>query len=144
MVRPRPPRPRSPPPAPEEFLASAQLVRTVNVQTLPGLDAGELGVLEAYLRAIENATDYIYFENQYFTDERIGQALVAALNDAARPNLQVILMVNVVPDMPVYPYWQTDLFARIRRDAPRRRSVRGVHGLVAHRRQRRSISTPSQ
>ncbi len=102
----------------KEFLASVQLVRTVNVHTLPGLDDGELGILEAYLRAIENATDYIYFENQYFTNERIGQALVAALNDATRPDLQLILMVNVIPDMPFYPTWQTNLIARIRRYAP--------------------------
>jgi hypothetical protein len=100
-----------------EFAASLQLIRTVNESTLPGLDAGEEGILEAYLRAIENATEYIYFENQYFTSEKIAQALVDALNDTSRPNLQVILMVNVVPDMPFYPTWQTNLFERIRRDA---------------------------
>ena len=115
-----------------EYLAGAQLIRTVNVQTLPGLDDGELGVLEAYLRAIEQATDYIYFENQYFTDERIARALVAALNDPARPDLQVILMVNVVPDMPFYPYWQTNLIARIRRDAAAAATRFGVFTAWSH------------
>jgi phosphatidylserine/phosphatidylglycerophosphate/cardiolipin synthase-like enzyme len=100
-----------------EFAASVQVVRTVNESTLPGLDAGEQGCLEAYLRAIENATKYIYIENQYFTHDAIGDALVAALNDTTRPDLQVILMVNVVPDMPFYPSWQTNLNERIRRDA---------------------------
>jgi phosphatidylserine/phosphatidylglycerophosphate/cardiolipin synthase-like enzyme len=103
--------------ASDEYSASVQLVRTVNDSTLPGLDSGEEGVLEAYLRAIENATEYIYFENQYFTNDTIAKALVAALKDTSRPNLQVILMVNVIPDMPFYPTWQTNLFERIRRDA---------------------------
>jgi phosphatidylserine/phosphatidylglycerophosphate/cardiolipin synthase-like enzyme len=116
----------------DEYVASAQLVRTVNVQTLPGLDDGEEGVLEAYLRAIENATDYIYFENQYFTCERIGRALVAALTDTNRPNLQVILMIPVVPDMPFYPYWQTSLIARMRRDAPAAVDRLGVFTAWSH------------
>ena len=113
-----------------EFVAAAQLVRTVNVDTLPTVPNGELGVLEAYLRAIENATDYIYFENQYFTNETIGKALVAALNK--QPNLQLILMVNVVPDMPFYPRWQTELFARIRKDAPSASTRFGVFTAWSH------------
>jgi phosphatidylserine/phosphatidylglycerophosphate/cardiolipin synthase-like enzyme len=102
-------------PGDSETLASVQLVRTVNNKTLPGLDDGEQGILEAYLRAIENATQYIYIENQYFTDEAIGRALAAALKREA--NLQVIVMVNVLPDMPFYPTWQNNLIERIRRDA---------------------------
>lgn len=100
-----------------EYLASAQLVRTVNHNTLPSLDDGEEGVLEAYLRAIENARDFIYIENQYFTNQAIGDSLIAALTDPGRPNLQVILMVNIVPDIPFYPAWQTNLIGRIRREA---------------------------
>jgi phosphatidylserine/phosphatidylglycerophosphate/cardiolipin synthase-like enzyme len=113
-----------------EYVAAAQLVRTVNVDTLPTVPNGEVGLLEAYLRAIENATDYIYFENQYFTNETVGRALVAALNK--QPNLQVILMVNVVPDMPFYPHWQTELFARIRKDAPSAATRFGVFTAWSH------------
>jgi phosphatidylserine/phosphatidylglycerophosphate/cardiolipin synthase-like enzyme len=115
-----------------EYAATVQIVRTVNSSTLPGLDPGEMGCLEAYLRAIENATKYIYFENQYFTDDAIASALVAALNDASRPDLQVILMVNVVPDMPFYPSWQTNLFERIRRDAGANASRFGVFTAWTH------------
>jgi phosphatidylserine/phosphatidylglycerophosphate/cardiolipin synthase-like enzyme len=118
--------------ASDEFPASVQLVRTVDNSTLPNLDSGELGVLEAYLRAIENATQYIYIENQYFTNETIATAIAAALNDSSRPNLQVILMVNVVPDMPFYPTWQTNLFARIRRDAGAGASRFGVFTAWSH------------
>jgi phosphatidylserine/phosphatidylglycerophosphate/cardiolipin synthase-like enzyme len=99
-----------------EFLATAQLARTVNVSTFTGLDQGEKGILEAYLRAIEQATEYVYIENQYFTDHAICDSLIAALTDPARPNLRVILLLNVVPDMPFYPAWQTNLVARIRRE----------------------------
>jgi len=113
-----------------EYVAAAQLVRTVNVDTLPTVPNGEVGLLEAYLRAIENATDYIYFENQYFTNETIGRALVAALNK--QTNLQVILMVNVVPDLPFYPHWQTELFARIRKDAPSAATRFGVFTAWSH------------
>jgi phosphatidylserine/phosphatidylglycerophosphate/cardiolipin synthase-like enzyme len=100
-----------------ESLASVQLVRTINRNTFTGMDDGEKGVLEAYLRAIENAKNYIYFENQYFTNDAIGTALVAALNDTTKPGLQVILVVNVIPDMPFYPPWQANLIARIRSGA---------------------------
>ncbi|HEY6313624.1 MAG TPA: phospholipase D-like domain-containing protein [Streptosporangiaceae bacterium] len=115
-----------------EYPASIQLVRTVDNSTLPGLDDGELGALEAYLRAIENATEYIYIENQYFTDDTIAAALAKALSDSSRPNLQVILMVNVVPDMPWYPTWQTNLFERIRRDAGAGASRFGVFTAWSH------------
>jgi phosphatidylserine/phosphatidylglycerophosphate/cardiolipin synthase-like enzyme len=115
-----------------EDAATVQIVRTVNSSTLPGLDPGEEGCLEAYLRAIENATKYIYFENQYFTNDAIASALVAALNDTSRPDLQVILMVNVVPDMPFYPSWQTNLFERIRRDAGANASRFGVFTAWTH------------
>ncbi len=100
-----------------ESLASVQLVRTINRGVFAGMADGEKGVLEAYLRAIENARNYIYFENQYFTNDAIGTALTAALNDTSRPNLQVIAMVNVIPDMPFYPPWQAKLIDRIRSDS---------------------------
>jgi phosphatidylserine/phosphatidylglycerophosphate/cardiolipin synthase-like enzyme len=114
---PAPPAPIAAPGA-GESIAALQLVRTLNGSAFPPpLELGEKGILEAYLRAIENAKTYIYFENQYFTNETIGQALVAALNDTTRPNLQVILMLNVTPDIPLYPTWQSKLIKRIRQDA---------------------------
>jgi phosphatidylserine/phosphatidylglycerophosphate/cardiolipin synthase-like enzyme len=101
-----------------ESIASVQLVRTLNGGTFPApLDQGEKGILEAYLRAIDGAKKYIYFENQYFTNETIGQALVAALNDPSRGQLQIIVMLNVTPDLPLYPVWQSNLIERIRKDA---------------------------
>jgi phosphatidylserine/phosphatidylglycerophosphate/cardiolipin synthase-like enzyme len=102
---------------PGESIASLQLVRTLNGGVFPDLPDGEMGCLELYLRAIENAKTYIYFENQYFTNDTIAKAIVAALNDPTRPDLQVIFLLNVVPDLPCYPTWQANLIGQIRTDA---------------------------
>jgi hypothetical protein len=102
----------------EDAIVSLQLVRTINAGAFPApLDKGEHGILEGYLRAIEQAKKYIYLENQYFTNEAIGKALVSALNDTSRPALQIIVMLNLKPDMPCYPSWQAKLIERIRKDA---------------------------
>ena len=96
-----------------EYASSLQLVRTLNGGAFPApLDNGEMGVLEAYLRAIENATEFIYFENQYFTNEAIAKALIAAIK--AKPALNAILLVNVIPDIPFYAKWQCALIKEIR------------------------------
>ncbi len=71
----------------------------------------------SYVRAIETAKDLIYFENQYFTNRTIADALVAALNDPSRPALQIIMLFNVSPDLPFYPVWQSDLVEQIKKDA---------------------------
>lgn len=117
-------------PGANESLGTVQLVRTINRNAFTGMDAGEQGVLEAYLRAIENATSYIYFENQYFTCDAIGTALTWALNN--RPNLQVIALVNVIPDMPFYPKWQQSLFDRIRDGAGTNAGRLGVFTAWTH------------
>jgi phosphatidylserine/phosphatidylglycerophosphate/cardiolipin synthase-like enzyme len=91
-------------PGPGEFLTTAQIVRTINQGTFTAEPAGEKGVLEAYLRMIQLAERFIYFENQYFTNDLIRDALIDALK--AKPALHVILFVNVLPDIPMYPRWQ--------------------------------------
>jgi phosphatidylserine/phosphatidylglycerophosphate/cardiolipin synthase-like enzyme len=95
---------------PGEFLASAQVVRTFDKMFAPATD-GEQGVLEAYLRAIHLAERYIYIENQYFNNDAITEALVAALK--RKPALQLILLVNAAPDMPLYMGWQQKAIKRI-------------------------------
>jgi Phosphatidylserine/phosphatidylglycerophosphate/cardiolipin synthases and related enzymes len=54
-----------------------QVVRSITPHTL--LENGERGVLEMYRRAISNAEDFIYMENQYFTNPYIVKALKSAL-----------------------------------------------------------------
>lgn len=81
---------------------SLQIVRSITPQTLS--KNGETGVLEAYRKAITNAQDFIYLENQYFTNKYIIGALKKAVE--LNPDLQIIMLINEVPDVPTYRSWQ--------------------------------------
>ena len=85
-------------------------MRTLDRQFAPETN-GEKGVLEAYLRGIHFAERFIYIENQYFNNDAITQALIDALK--AKAALQLILLVNVTPDMPLYSRWQQAAIRRI-------------------------------
>ena len=88
-----------------EFGSTVQLILTLDrLFNGTGETDGEKGVLEAYLRAIHFADRFIYFENQYFHNPTIAQALADAM--LAKPQLVVILLINVSPDMPYYLRWQ--------------------------------------
>ena len=87
-----------------------QVVRTFDKMFAPATE-GEQGVLEAYLRAIHLAERFIYIENQYFNNDTITEALVAALKK--KPALQLILLLNACPDMPLYMDWQQKAIKRI-------------------------------
>jgi phosphatidylserine/phosphatidylglycerophosphate/cardiolipin synthase-like enzyme len=89
---------------------SVQIVRTAPPLNAVGL-SNEKGVLEAYLRAINNARHFIYIEDQYFTSPVIGAALITALN--ANPGLQLILLLNENPDLPTYKFWQNRLLNQL-------------------------------
>ena len=78
-----------------------QIVRSITPDTI---NKGERGILEAYRKAISNATDFIYLENQYFTNKYIMGALKKALENNS--DLQLIMVINEVPDVPTYKSWQ--------------------------------------
>ena len=78
-----------------------QIVRSITPGTV---NKGEKGILEAYRKAISNANDFIYLENQYFTNKYIMGALKEALDN--NPDLQLIMLINEVPDVPTYKSWQ--------------------------------------
>ena len=92
---------------------AVQLVRTLSCDQFDGSPQGEKGILEAYLRGIASAKEFIYFETQYFTNDAIGDALVNAL--LAEPQLKVIVLLNIEPDVPTYPFKQRRMITRIRR-----------------------------
>ena len=81
---------------------SLQIVRSITPGTIS--KKGEAGVLEAYRKAITNAEDFIYLENQYFTNKYIIGALKKAIE--LNPDLQIIMVINEVPDVPTYRSWQ--------------------------------------
>ncbi|CAN5781340.1 hypothetical protein BH18ACI4_BH18ACI4_17370 [soil metagenome] len=62
---------------------------------------GETSVLEAYQRAIARAKEFIYIEDQYFTNSAIVDALIARMEQETK--LQLILVLNLNPeDFPGY------------------------------------------
>ncbi|NIQ11195.1 MAG: hypothetical protein GWN00_36425, partial [Aliifodinibius sp.] len=88
----------------------------IEIEKMEKLKDGEKGIHEAYLRAIANAEDFIYLENQYFTSDTIGDALIEAMK--AKPQLQVIMLLNIKPDLPLAPWKQRRLITRIRKAVP--------------------------
>jgi phosphatidylserine/phosphatidylglycerophosphate/cardiolipin synthase-like enzyme len=107
-----------PPPQPgsegEDDIAALQVVRTLSEDRFEGLEKGEKGILEAYLRAIAEARELIYLENQFFTNRVIADALVTALKDTTRPKLNVIVVVPIKPDALLYPWWQRRRITKLR------------------------------
>ncbi|HET7461774.1 MAG TPA: phosphatidylserine/phosphatidylglycerophosphate/cardiolipin synthase family protein [Longimicrobium sp.] len=83
---------------------SARVARSIPAGVLPSRGGGEREILDAYLEAIAGARELIYLENQYFSARPIRQALSAALD--ARPELEVVLVVNQNPDITAYRGWQ--------------------------------------
>jgi PLD-like domain len=62
---------------------------------------GETSNLEAYQRAIARAEDYIYIEDQYFTNNAIVDALIIRMQQV--PTLQLIMVLNInADDFPGY------------------------------------------
>jgi hypothetical protein len=98
---------------PEDGVCDVQLVRTISTHRFDSQPEGEKGILEAYLRAFAAAREFIYLETQYFTNDAIGDGLVDAMRSV--PGLKVILLLNIEPDVPTYPFKQRRLITRIRR-----------------------------
>jgi phosphatidylserine/phosphatidylglycerophosphate/cardiolipin synthase-like enzyme len=112
----------------EDGVCDVQIVRTISAgrfKDVPGIpEDGEKGILEAYQRAIAAAEDFVYLETQYFTNDAIGDAIVGAIkarrnrpagaDGKVPPDLQVIVLCNIQPDVPFYPFKQRRLIHRIR------------------------------
>jgi len=80
---------------PGKFFSSSNQTPPINITH------GETGILEAYQRAIANAENYIYIEDQYFTSPEIAKSLISRMKE--KENLQLIILVNIAPDIPGYP-----------------------------------------
>lgn len=94
--------PISPPPRAGE--ATLQFVQTIPPATLPQVPHGETTILQAYLRGIAAARDFVYIETQYYTSPTIAEALTRALR--RNPALEVIIVLNESTDIPTYVRWQ--------------------------------------
>jgi phosphatidylserine/phosphatidylglycerophosphate/cardiolipin synthase-like enzyme len=97
----------------EDGVVDVQVVRTLSGKRFESLGGrSEKGILESYLRAFATARDYIYLETQYFTLDAIADGLIGA--GTASKNLQVILLLNIAPDVPTYPRVQAGQVERLR------------------------------
>jgi len=81
-----------------------QVARSITPGTLN--KNSERGILEGYRRAIGEAREYIYIENQYFTNRLLAKALKKALEK--NPQLQLIMVTNQDPDIPTYRHQQNE------------------------------------
>ena len=119
--------------------SSVQVLRTLPGETFKRKDSdpvtdehlpfGETGVLEGYQRAIMKAQQFIYFENQYFTAPEIASTMIARMKDTTQPKLQIILVLNVVPDLPGYPDEQVNMVNRLKAAAETHGHQLGVYTL---------------
>ncbi|HEU4330377.1 MAG TPA: phospholipase D-like domain-containing protein [Lapillicoccus sp.] len=99
-----------------------QVVRTLSAGRFRFLNGrSEKGILESYLRAFNSAKRFIYLENQYFTDSIIADALARVLKD--RTDLELIFLLNIKPDVLLYPGKQARLVKQLRAAAPDRVGV---------------------
>jgi hypothetical protein len=83
-----------------------------NVNDPAHIPYGETGILESYQRAIMLAEEYIYIEDQYFVSDEIAKAILLRMKE--RPNLEVILVLNVKPDIGGYERKQAALIKEMR------------------------------
>jgi phosphatidylserine/phosphatidylglycerophosphate/cardiolipin synthase-like enzyme len=91
--------------------AAVQIVRTVPGNLLPTVPKGETGILEAYQRAFREAEDYIFLDNQYFTEPLIAKALANALTN--NRHLQLMMVINSRIDVPFYNILQANLIRQM-------------------------------
>jgi phosphatidylserine/phosphatidylglycerophosphate/cardiolipin synthase-like enzyme len=99
----------------EDGVTTVQVVRTLSANRFQDLSLAkhsEKGILEAYLRAFASAKMYIYLETQYFTDSVITDALIEVLKQ--RHDLELILMINIKPDVLFYPRRQACQIKKLR------------------------------
>jgi phosphatidylserine/phosphatidylglycerophosphate/cardiolipin synthase-like enzyme len=116
----------SPMPAPLPDGASVQMLRTLpgevfakdppNPNDPAHVPFGETGILEAYQRAIAKAEQYIYIEDQYMVSQDIADALAIRMQE--KPDLDVIFVLNVKPDIPGYHRKQAALLNQLRDSLP--------------------------
>ena len=126
----------APRPAPLQNGAALQILRTLPGELFGNLSPdddtediphGETGILEAYQRAIMNAEEYIYVEDQYFTSPEIINAIKQRMEEV--PSLEVILVLNIKPDIAGYPQKQAALINELRTVLGDQKNRLGVYSL---------------
>jgi phosphatidylserine/phosphatidylglycerophosphate/cardiolipin synthase-like enzyme len=84
------PRPRAPQAAGEH---EVQVVRTISEGMYDAVPRGEFRVLESYVRAIRQARQFVYLENQFLWSPEIVQLLAGKLRDPPTPEFRILLVL---------------------------------------------------
>jgi phosphatidylserine/phosphatidylglycerophosphate/cardiolipin synthase-like enzyme len=73
--------------------STVQVVRTVAEDMYDAVPKGDFRILEAYVRAIRSAQDYIYLENQFLWSPEIVGELVAKLKAPPTPGFRLVVLL---------------------------------------------------
>jgi phosphatidylserine/phosphatidylglycerophosphate/cardiolipin synthase-like enzyme len=74
-------------------VSTVQVVRTVSEDMYDAVPRGDFRIMEAYLRAIEAAEDYIYLESQFLWSPEIVDALVAKIRRPPSPRFRIVVLL---------------------------------------------------
>jgi phosphatidylserine/phosphatidylglycerophosphate/cardiolipin synthase-like enzyme len=88
------------PTEPKAGTVTVQVLRTLPWNTFDEDAKGSTEIFEAYQRAFRYASDFIYLECQYFTESKIVDSLIFALE--LNPKLQLIILLNKAVDVSFY------------------------------------------
>jgi phosphatidylserine/phosphatidylglycerophosphate/cardiolipin synthase-like enzyme len=72
---------------------TVQVVRTVSEGMYDEIPHGDFRILEAYIRAIEQARDYIYLENQFLWSPEIVERLGEKLRHPPTPDFRLVIVL---------------------------------------------------
>jgi phosphatidylserine/phosphatidylglycerophosphate/cardiolipin synthase-like enzyme len=76
----------------------AQIVRTVPERTYRFAPRGEFGVLEAYMRALRSARQFIYLENQFLWSAEIVALLADKLRNPPSADFRIVMLLPARPN----------------------------------------------
>lgn len=91
--------------------------QTAGAVPLPWSPAGEATIEQAFVRAIGEAREYIFIEDQYFTPH---DGYISALLDASvrEPKLRLLIVIPSSSDQLFGDVRRREMFARLREDPP--------------------------
>ncbi len=122
--------PPAPAPPPIDRGTTLQVTRSLGGKIFPQRPRGETTLYESYCRAIANARDFVYLENQYFTLDTFTDILIRAVKENG---IELILATNTLLDIPLYTGWQRGQVQRLMAGlTPEERERVGVFTLWTH------------
>lgn len=81
------------PPVADEHASTVQIVRTVAEDMYDAVPKGDFRILEAYVRAIRSAQDYIYLENQFLWSPEVVEELARKLREPPTPGFRLVVLL---------------------------------------------------